>query len=145
MDRTAAAGTWGRVEWGVDARGRLPARDAFCALDEGKRSKILPLFRLLAETGKIQNREKFRLLGERAKGEAKRYWEFKSYQDRFLGNFKPGGRFVITAYTLKKTDKLSPEDIDRTVRVMHENDTWEHQESQQQKQGAQTTPTKKQS
>jgi hypothetical protein len=160
VDRTAASGDWGTVEWGVDQKGRLPSRDAFNALVDGDRAKLLTLFRRLASQGRIMNREQFKKLGDRAKGEASDYFEFKSYQHRFIGDFRepvvrvehvlggnsgPGqvnfsdyrakvhgqilegrkGRFVITAYTRKKGDNLSPSDIDRAVRLMHENDAWE--------------------
>lgn len=125
MDRTAAKGDWGTVEWGVDQREKLPARDAFRGLSEADRSKILSLFKLLAVKGRINNREKFRQLGQKAKGEAQHYWEFKSFQDRFIGDFRPGRRFVVTAYAHKKADKLDAADIERAVRVMHENVAWE--------------------
>ena len=112
----------------MDRTGGLPAREAFDLLDPNQKAKVLALFKSLADMGFIKNREKFRLLGKRAKGTAQGYWEFKSFQDRFLGDFKPGKRFVVSAYTQKKNDNHDPEVIKRAVRVMDENDRWENDE-----------------
>jgi hypothetical protein len=113
----------------VNARGGLPAREAFNSLDESDRAKVLTLFKYLADQGRINNREKFQQLGaERTKGEAGRYWEFKSFQDRFIGDFRPGKRFLVAAYVKKKGGNLPLEVLERAVRVMHENDAWEENE-----------------
>jgi hypothetical protein len=52
---------------------------------------VLALFQILGETGKILNREKFKGLGEQGLG----LFEFKSFQIRFIGDFRPGKRFVV--------------------------------------------------
>lgn len=67
----AAKGNWGTVEWANDSQGSMPAQDFFLQGRDGKdKAKVIALFKLLAERGRISNREKFRQLGpgQRAPG-----------------------------------------------------------------------------
>jgi len=52
-------GTSRRLVWGADPSGRYRAREYFEGLGIGDRAKFEALFRRLAETGKIKNKEKF--------------------------------------------------------------------------------------
>src|SRR5262245_42836473 len=106
MERTAARGTWGTVEWALDARLRMPAREFFLALDPVDQRKVAALFQWLATEGRVPNREKFKGLGAKASG----LWEFKSHQIRFLGDFRPGARFVVALGLRKKQDDLREAD-----------------------------------
>jgi len=125
VERIAATGQWGRVEWAVDAKGAMPARGDFLHLPEANQDKVMALFKRLAETGRILNREKFRQLGQKSAKKGAELFEFKSFQDRFIGDFRPGRRFLVAAYANKKKDKLDPADIERAVTVMSENDAHE--------------------
>ncbi len=100
---------------GMGHRGPGPqAREEFfLSLDAADQAKMLALFRMLAETGRIPNREKFKSLGEGL-------FEFKSFQLRFLGDFRPGRRFVIAFGLRKKKDKLDRADIETAVRILRE-------------------------
>jgi len=122
----AAEGSWGTVEWAVDSRGDLPARDVYLSLLDKNKAKVDALFRRLAESGPILNREKFRKLGEKAGPKARGLWECKSFQIRFIGDFRPGGRFII-AHGLdnKKKDNLPKPDIEKAVRILEEHDSRE--------------------
>ena len=122
MTQIAVKGEWGRVEWASDKNANMPARDYYLALPGKDQAKILPLFQLLANKGFIQNREKFKKLGKRAKGEGSELWEFKSFQHRFLGDFRPNGRFIIAYALQKKSDDLPKPDIEKAVRILKEND-----------------------
>lgn len=122
LTQIAARGEWGRVKWASDRNGNMPARSYYEALPDKDQAKILPLFRLLANKGFIQNREKFKKLGKRAKGEGSELWEFKSFQHRFLGDFRPGGHFIIAHALQKKSDNLPKPDIEKAVRILKEND-----------------------
>ena len=82
----------------------------------------MALFRRFAEEGKIFDRTKFKKLGQKAKGKGAELWEFKSGQDRFLGDFRPEGRFVIAHALRKKGDNLPEPDIEKAVRILEEND-----------------------
>ena len=55
-------------------------------------------------------------------GEGSELWEFKSFQHRFLGNFRQNGRFIIAHALQKKSDNLPPLDIAKAVRILQEND-----------------------
>jgi hypothetical protein len=118
QDRTAAKGTWGTVEWALDARLGLPARDFFIGLPESDQTKIAALFARLAAEGRIQNVEKFKALGAAAGG----LFEFKSFQVRFLGDFRPGKRFLVAHGLRKKKDVLDVTDIQVALRILREND-----------------------
>jgi hypothetical protein len=120
LEREAASGRWGRVIWAVDARGRHPAREFFGTLVLSDQAKVQALFGRLAELGPkgLQNREKFKSLG-RDGGDL---WEFKSFQVRFLGDFRPGYRFVVAHGLVKKRDRLDRADIDRALRILGEHD-----------------------
>jgi hypothetical protein len=65
VERVAARGAWGTVEWAVGKEGSLPARADYERLDTDRKAKVAALFQRLAEVGRINNREQFRKLGER--------------------------------------------------------------------------------
>jgi len=125
MERITARGSWGTVEWAADSREATPARDYYLNLSEKQQAKVLALFQRLAEFGKIFDRTKFKQLGPRAKGKGAELWEFKSGQDRFLGDFRPGGRFLIAHALCKKSDNLPKPDIEKAVRILEEHDLQE--------------------
>lgn len=103
----------------------MPARDYYLALPGKDQAKILPLFQIFANRGLIQNGEKFKKLGSKAKGKGSELWEFKSFQHRFLCDYRQNGRFIIAiiAYALqKKRDNLPKPDIEKAVRILQEND-----------------------
>jgi hypothetical protein len=122
-----AKGTWGTVEWARAASGQEPAYSFFLALDAAYQAKVLALFQMLAETGRIQNREKFKSLGEQGQG----LFEFKSFQIRFIGDFRPGKRFVVAHGVQKKKDELDKSDIQAAVRIMQESDQRDAKERRQ--------------
>ena len=119
-ERVAARGTWGTVEWALDARRAMPAREFFLTLGASDQAKMLALFQRLAEAGQIWNREKFKGLGGKHG-----LWEFKSFQVRMLGDFRPNHRFLVAHGLIKKQDNLSPSDILIAMRVLAENDAVE--------------------
>jgi hypothetical protein len=119
--RIAATGTWGTVEWAFDARVNLPAKEFFLALDASDQRKVAALFQWLATEGRVPNREKFKGLGVQGGG----LWEFKSFQIRFLGDFRPGARFLVALGLRKKQDALRPADVQTALRILAENDAVE--------------------
>jgi len=99
------------------------ARDLYSSLPAEDKAKVSSLFGRLAEFGRISNREKFNQLGEKAGSKGHGIWEFKSFQIRFLGVFRPGFRFVIAHGTdIKKSRALSPSDIEIAIRILAEHD-----------------------
>lgn len=75
----------------------------------------MALFRLVAETGKSQNPEKYGVLGDRL-------FEFKSFQIRmpFAYARNERGVIVVTHGFIKKRDKAPKEEIERAWRIFEE-------------------------
>jgi hypothetical protein len=106
-----------RIEWAITRGGTCPARDVFESLDDSDRAPIEALFRRLADHGKIVNEEQFKKLT------GQDLWEFKKFQIRFYGNYRPGGRFLIAdGVTDKKSNRGRPQDYERARRILEEND-----------------------
>ncbi|HLX06714.1 MAG TPA: type II toxin-antitoxin system RelE/ParE family toxin [Thermoanaerobaculia bacterium] len=114
----AAIGQRLTVEWASDTRGRLPALEFYEELSREDRQKVLALFKRLADAGAIANREHFKCLG----GRGGNLWEFKRFQLRFLGDYRPGGRFLVAIGLRKKKDDLSDADIRKAARILAEHD-----------------------
>ena len=114
----AASGTWGIVVWaGVSPGSISQARKFFLELDERDRAKSFKLFQWLAEFGTIRNPEKFKPLGEHYGPAGRDLFEFKSFQIRFLGDFRPQCRFIIALGMRKKKDRHDKSDLEaaRTI------------------------------
>lgn len=122
LAQIATEGQWGKVEWATDANGHLPAQSYFLNLSSEDRAKVMRLFQLLAENGSIANREKFKKLGKKAKGKGSELREFKSFQHRFLGDYRPNKRFVVAHALQKKRGDLSSVEIQKAVYILQEND-----------------------
>lgn len=116
--RVAATGQALTIVWGTDARARSVAKDFYDALNTADQVKVMALFQRLADHGQIHNREKFKGLGRQGHD----LWEFKSFQLRFLGDFRPGGRFVVAFAVRKKKDEHTRADLEAAVRLLREHD-----------------------
>jgi hypothetical protein len=124
-DLVAVKGQWLSVIWASDSVGNAPAREIYLSLNDKEKARVMELFRRLAETGRISNREQFKSLGK----EGGDLWEFKKFQIRFLGDFRPGKKFVVAQGIVdKKRDHLRPTDIDRARRILAEHDEREKRE-----------------
>lgn len=119
----AARGAWGTVEWAVASNGKSPAMEFFQEeLTDAEKARTQVLFQRLAQTGRIWNEELFKNLGERAGAEGRRLYEFKRFQIRFIGAFRPRGRFIIAVGVRKKKDDLSRSDIERALQILAQHD-----------------------
>ncbi len=118
----AARGAWGTVEWAVASNGELPALGFYEKLSNAEMAKVDALVRRLAETGRIWNEEQFKNLGEKAGAEGRKLFEFKRFQIRFIGAFRPGSRFIVAVGVRKKKDNLNKSDIDRALQILAEHD-----------------------
>lgn len=114
-DHVAIEGQKFRLIWAVDARGEMPARAFYLDQSEGDRAKLLALFKRLADFGVIANREKFKKVEDDL-------WEFKSFQLRILGAFRPNRIFLLAHGVRKKKDDLTRGDIDTARRILKEYD-----------------------
>lgn len=118
VSSVAVKGSKVTVEWAVDNRERMPALEFFKTLERDDRQKVIVLFKRLADAGEIASREQFKNLGRSGGG----LWEFKRFQLRFLGDYRPGGRFVVAHGVRKKRDDLNPSDIEKAIRILAEHD-----------------------
>ena len=105
----AVAGQKLRVEFALPRWGS-PLND-FQALDDTARAALLNTMRILADKGRVSNKELFK------KVEGTDLWEVKRRQHRFLGFYLPDQRFVIGAYEKKKRNQLKGATIERAERV----------------------------
>jgi hypothetical protein len=94
----------------------MPGREFLDSQNEVDQAKVYALFQQLAETGQLRNREKFQKLTDTD------LFEFKSFQLRFMGDFRPGHRFVIALGVRKKKDKATPADLRLAQRILQEYD-----------------------
>jgi hypothetical protein len=103
----------------------MPAYEFFQGLSPGDQAKVTALFQRLADTGRIVNDEKFKNLGGRAGSEGRQLYEFKSFQIRLIGDFRPGKRFIVAEGVRKKKDDLPKSAIQRALQVLAAHDSRE--------------------
>jgi len=101
----------------VDRKGRSPGKEFFDELSCEDQAKLMRLFALLADHGRIENPEKFGNLKEG-------FREFKSFKIRMPCRFLPGRIVLVTHGFWKKKDKTPKEEIERAQRIYQEDETW---------------------
>src|SRR5580700_1555129 len=77
------------IEWYYKPNGRSPAREYFESLPADRQRKLGSLLIVMAQTGEIQNIEKFRNEGDKI-------FAFKPQPDRFLCFFFIGSKIIVT-------------------------------------------------
>lgn len=87
------------IEWYCDGRGYSQALEHFENQPKDKQRKLLNLFRLMGDQGKIFNETKFRHEGDGI-------YAFKPQPDRYLCFFFKGKKIIVTNAFIKKTQKL---------------------------------------
>ena len=87
------------IEWYYDTKGFSSALEYFIQQPKEKQRKLLNLFRLMGEQGKIFDETKFRNEGEKI-------YTFKPQPDRYLCFFFRGKKIIVTNAFTKKTQKL---------------------------------------
>jgi len=94
-----------------------PAGEFFDALEDSDKAKLMALFRLLGDQGRISNPEKFGSLGDGL-------YEFKSFQIRMpFAYARHERRLVIISHGfIKKRDKAPKEEIERARRILEEDE-----------------------
>ncbi len=93
------------IEYAICADGSMPAKEFVESLDKSEQRKLDTLFRRLASTGKIFNKEQFKQVGGKIFG-------FKRYQTR-VGCFQIGMRWVLTHGFIKKDNRWKKSEIER--------------------------------
>lgn len=87
------------IEWYFDGRGYSQAYEYFKLSSQAQQDRVLALFRLMAEQGKIWDETKFR-------NEDDGIYAFKLNQDRYLSFFFKGGKIIVASAFTKKTAKM---------------------------------------
>lgn len=96
------------IEWYYDAAGKSQAFEYYQELDRQQRVDLLKLVKLIGDTGKILNKQKFRNEGDKI-------FAFKPKPERFLCFFYKDGKIIITNAFSKKQDKLPKAEKDRAL------------------------------
>lgn len=97
------------IEWYCDDRGKSEVLDYYENLSEDRQDKILYLFKLMGDIGKIFNKEKFRYEGDQI-------YAFKPSSDRFLCFFFDGSKIIVTNAYEKKTSKLPKRELEKALK-----------------------------
>lgn len=87
------------IEWYFDAKGKSLALEYFKKQPKDKQRKLLNLFRLMGDQGKIFDKTKFRNEGDKI-------YAFKPQPDRYLCFFFRGKKIIVTNAFTKKTQEL---------------------------------------
>lgn len=98
------------IEWYYNNRGKSDALEYFQDLSIDRKKKIIHLFYLLGDVGKIMNEEKFRYEGDQI-------YAIKASADRFLCFFFKGSKVIITNCYEKKSAKMPSKEKDRALKA----------------------------
>jgi len=108
------------VDYAQSANGRYHAQEFLAKLDDSQKTKFTKLFERMAETGKIWNKQKFKVL----KG-ADGICEFKSKPHRIMC-WLSGSTYYLTHGFTKDDDETPPEEIGRAKRIRREHLSGRH-------------------
>ncbi len=97
--RLAYEGSEFAIEWYFDEKGNSQALEYFKKQPKDMQRKLLNLFRLMGDFGKIFDKTKFTYEGDKI-------YAFKPQPDRYLCFFFKGKKIIVTNSFMKKTNKL---------------------------------------
>jgi Phage derived protein Gp49-like (DUF891) len=100
------------IEWYYSSKGESQALQYYLELDVSDRVKVLKLFKVMGEIGKIRDETKFRNEGDKI-------YVFKPQPHRFLSFFIEGRKIIVTNAYWKKQDKLPQGEKDRALNCMN--------------------------
>ena len=99
------------VEWYYSPKGESQALEYYEELDASDRVKVLKLFKMMGDIGKISDQTKFRNEGDKI-------YAFKPQPHRFLSFFVEGKKIIVTNAFWKKQDKLPQGEKNRALSCM---------------------------
>jgi len=100
-----------QIEWYYSEDGKSQPLRYYQKLSIKERRKVLMLFRMMGEIGKIRDKLKFRYEGDKI-------YAFKPKPHRFLSFFVEGKKIIITNAFWKKQNKLPTNEKDRAIKCM---------------------------
>lgn len=98
------------IEWYFDDRGNSQVVEYFDSLTTERKKKVLHLFKLMGDIGKIHNEEKFRYEGDQL-------YAFKPTPDRFLCFFFDGAKVIVVSAYEKKMAKMPIREKSRALKA----------------------------
>ncbi|KKP29402.1 MAG: hypothetical protein UR12_C0008G0029 [candidate division TM6 bacterium GW2011_GWF2_30_66] len=98
------------IEWYFNNKGKSIPLEYFEKLSKEDKKKIIHLFFLLGDDGKILNKEKFRHEGDKI-------YAIKSFTNRLLCFFFNGSKIIITSAYEKKSQKMPIKEKIKAVKI----------------------------
>lgn len=111
-DQIVVSGSARTIVYAVREGGEMPAKAFYDSLSDTDKTKILALFKRMADHGQIHNRRRFKKL----RGST---YEFKCGQIR-VACFQEGRNWVLASGIRKKADKWKPSDIAKAEAIREE-------------------------
>lgn len=99
-----------RIEFYFSGKGEMPAKEYFDHAEDEVKLKLLALVKRMAETGRIFDERKFRLVDSQEK-----IYEFKPKDDRFFNFFYSGRKIIVTNAYHKKAQKVDKMELLKAV------------------------------
>jgi phage-related protein len=100
------------IEWYYSPKGESQTLQYYLDLETSDRIKVLKLFKMMGDIGKIRDETKFRNEGDKI-------FAFKPQPHRFLSFFVEGKKIIVTNAFWKKQDKLPKSEKDRALNCMN--------------------------
>jgi phage-related protein len=100
------------IEWYYSSKGESQTLQYYLELETSDRIKVLKLFKMMGDIGKIRDETKFRNEGDKI-------FAFKPQPHRFLSFFVEGKKIIVTNAFWKKQDKLPKNEKDRALNCMN--------------------------
>ena len=111
-DQIVVSGSARTIVYAVREGGEMPAKAFYDSLSDTDKTKLLALFKRMADYGVIRSRQRFKKL----RGSI---YEFKCGQIR-VACFQDGRNWVLASGIRKKTDKWKPSDIAKAEAIREE-------------------------
>jgi len=109
--RIAYEGTFYTVEWFFDEKGISQPLEYYDKQPGVKKRKLVQLFKVMCEHGKIFDETKFRNEGDKI-------YAFKPQPDRYLCFFFQDKRIIVTNAFLKKSPKLPNGEKEQALKAL---------------------------
>lgn len=101
-----------QVEFYFSNDGRLPVKEYLEEISLDVKIKLAALVKYMAETGKIFDITKFRIVDHK-----ERLYEFKPLQYRFFNFFCAGGKIIITNGYMKRSQKVDRKELKKAINI----------------------------
>lgn len=104
-----------QVEFYFTRAGKMPAKEYYEKESINVQVKLAALLKYIADHGRLFDITKFRIVDSEDK-----IFEFKPANHRFFSFFYKGGKIIITNAYLKKSQKVSRQDLEKAKTIKRE-------------------------